>query len=37
MPGVLGTVAGDDTILVVVASDLGGAAMAQRLSDLAGL
>jgi transcriptional regulator of arginine metabolism len=37
MPGVLGTVAGDDTIRVVVASDLGGEAMAQRLSELAGL
>ena len=37
MPGALGTVAGDDTILVVVAADLGGAAMAQRLGDLAGL
>jgi transcriptional regulator of arginine metabolism len=37
MPGVLGTVAGDDTIHVVVASDLGGEAMAQRLSELAGL
>jgi transcriptional regulator of arginine metabolism len=37
MAGLLGTVAGDDTILVVVASDLGGEAMAQTLSDLAGL
>jgi transcriptional regulator of arginine metabolism len=37
MPGVLGTVAGDDTILVVVSSDLGGEAMAHRLSELAGL
>jgi transcriptional regulator of arginine metabolism len=37
MPGVLGTVAGDDTILVVVAADLGGEAMAQRLGELAGL
>jgi transcriptional regulator of arginine metabolism len=37
MPGVIGTVAGDDTILVVVASEVGGGAMAQRLSDLAGL
>ena len=36
-PGVLGTVAGDDTILVIVEADLGGAAMAQTLSDLAGL
>ena len=37
MPGVLGTVAGDDTILVVVTPDVGGEAMAERLSDLAGL
>ena len=37
MPGVLGTVAGDDTIIVVVAADLGGVAMARRLSELAGL
>jgi transcriptional regulator of arginine metabolism len=37
MPGVIGTVAGDDTILVVVATEVGGGPMAQRLSDLAGL
>ena len=37
MPGVLGTVAGDDTIIVVVDTDLGGVAMARRLSELAGL
>lgn len=37
MPGVIGTVAGDDTILVVVAAEVGGGPMAQRLSDLAGL
>lgn len=36
-PGVLGTVAGDDTILVIVDADLGGAAMAHTLSELAGL
>jgi transcriptional regulator of arginine metabolism len=36
-PGVLGTVAGDDTILVIVEADLGGAAMAHTLSELAGL
>jgi transcriptional regulator of arginine metabolism len=36
-PGVLGTVAGDDTILVIVDAGFGGAAMAQTLSDLAGL
>lgn len=34
---VLGTVAGDDTILVVVAETSTGAEMAARLSDLAGL
>jgi transcriptional regulator of arginine metabolism len=37
MPGVLGTVAGDDTILVIVEADHGGAAMAHTLSELAGL
>lgn len=35
--GVLGTVAGDDTILIVVAADLGGRVVADRLADLAGL
>ena len=34
---VLGTVAGDDTILVVVAEHLSGVDMAQRLRELAGL
>ncbi len=34
--GVLGTVAGDDT-LIVVAAEHAGAAVARRLSDLAGL
>ena len=37
LPGVLGTVAGDDTLLVVVAEDVGGAAVADQLSELAGL
>jgi transcriptional regulator of arginine metabolism len=37
LPGVLGTVAGDDTIFIVVASDIGGAALAAQLSELAGL
>ena len=37
MAGVLGTVAGDDTILVVVTVECGGEVMARRLSDLAGL
>jgi transcriptional regulator of arginine metabolism len=35
--GILGTVAGDDTILVVVAERTSGARMASRLSQLAGL
>jgi len=34
---VLGTVAGDDTILVVVAEHVSGVDMAQRLRELAGL
>ncbi|MEX1217546.1 MAG: arginine repressor [Acidimicrobiales bacterium] len=37
LAGILGTVAGDDTILIVVAADSGGAAIAAQLSDLAGL
>ena len=35
--GVIGTVAGDDTVLVVASEELGGAAMAARLSEVAGL
>jgi arginine repressor len=34
---VLGTVAGDDTLIVVVAERVGGQAMAARLAELAGL
>jgi transcriptional regulator of arginine metabolism len=34
---ILGTVAGDDTLIVVATEDVGGRALAQRLSDLAGL
>jgi transcriptional regulator of arginine metabolism len=34
--GVIGTVAGDDTVLVVAGEDAGGAAIARRLADLAG-
>jgi transcriptional regulator of arginine metabolism len=34
--GVIGTVAGDDTVLVVAAQDTGGELMAKRLADLAG-
>lgn len=37
LPDVLGTVAGDDTMIVVVAEQAGGAAVAQRLAGLAGL
>ena len=34
---VLGPVAGDDTLIVVVTEEAGGAEVARRLSDLAGL
>src|SRR5438309_1310697 len=34
---VLGTVAGDDTVLVVAPEGIGGAKLARRLSELAGL
>jgi len=34
---VVGTVAGDDTILVVATEQIGGAALAQQLAGLAGL
>jgi transcriptional regulator of arginine metabolism len=37
MSGVLGTVAGDDTLIVVAAEDVGGDAMANQLAELAGL
>ena len=37
LPAVIGTVAGDDTLVVVVAEDVGGAEVARRLADLAGL
>jgi transcriptional regulator of arginine metabolism len=36
-PGVLGTVAGDDTVLVVVEERLGGARAAEELAMIAGL
>jgi transcriptional regulator of arginine metabolism len=36
-PGILGTVAGDDTILVIATETLGGAALAAELQDLAGV
>jgi transcriptional regulator of arginine metabolism len=37
LAGIVGTVAGDDTILVVAAERVPGAEMAQRLAALAGL
>jgi transcriptional regulator of arginine metabolism len=37
LEGVVGTVAGDDTVLVVVDEDLGGGAMAAQLRDVAGI
>ncbi len=37
LDGVLGTVAGDDTLLVVVAEGRTGASMAEELAELAGL
>jgi transcriptional regulator of arginine metabolism len=37
LDGVLGTVAGDDTLLVVAAESRGGAEMAQLLAGIAGL
>ena len=35
--GILGTVAGDDTLIVVAAESIGGEALGRRLSELAGL
>lgn len=37
LPGVLGTVAGDDTMIVVAEERLGGQQLATNLSELAGL
>jgi transcriptional regulator of arginine metabolism len=37
LAGVLGTVAGDDTLLVVATEQVGGAKVARQLSSLAGL
>ena len=36
-PGVVGTVAGDDTVLVVAAEEVGGAELASRLTEVAGM
>lgn len=37
LPGILGTVAGDDTCMIVVSERTGGERVARRLSSLAGL
>jgi transcriptional regulator of arginine metabolism len=37
LPDVLGTVAGDDTVMVVASERVGGAKVARTLSELAGL
>lgn len=37
MDGIVGTIAGDDTVLVVAVEATGGKKLAARLSDLAGL
>jgi transcriptional regulator of arginine metabolism len=37
LPDIVGTVAGDDTLLVVAAERTGGAKVARQLSELAGL
>lgn len=37
LPGVIGTVAGDDTVLVIAGEDVGGTEVAERLAGLAGL
>jgi transcriptional regulator of arginine metabolism len=37
MDSIIGTVAGDDTVLVIVDEEVGGSIMAARLSDVAGI
>ena len=37
LPQVIGTVAGDDTLIVVVAEEVGGPALARQPAELAGL
>lgn len=37
LDGIIGTVAGDDTLMVVADEELGGTGLAARLRDLAGL
>ena len=36
LDGVLGTVAGDDTVLIIASEELGGVALAERIGELAG-
>lgn len=36
LSGALGTVAGDDTVLVIAAEELGGGALASQLAEIAG-
>jgi transcriptional regulator of arginine metabolism len=37
LPDILGTIAGDDTVLVVATERVGGEAIARRIGELAGL
>jgi transcriptional regulator of arginine metabolism len=37
LSGILGTVAGDDTILIIASEQLGGASLAKRLREIAGI
>jgi len=37
LDGILGTVAGDDTVLVVASDDMGGVALAARLAEASGI
>jgi arginine repressor len=37
MPEIVGTVAGDDTVLIVATERVGGAKLAKRLANLAGI
>jgi transcriptional regulator of arginine metabolism len=36
LEGALGTVAGDDTVIVIAAEEVGGATLARQLADIAG-
>jgi arginine repressor len=37
MNGLIGTVAGDDTIFCIASEEIGGANMAEKLRELAGI